>query len=88
MNTIAVLITMHFDNSMGNFEELRQKEMAHVMSWKENGILDSFYIKSDKDGAMIIFKDIQMQDVVKKIEALPFFPYMQEVKYLSFDKML
>lgn len=87
MSRIAVMITMHFDNSKGNFEELRQKEMTHVMSWKENNILDSFFIKSDKDGAMIIFKDIQMQDVVKKVEALPFFPYMQEVKYLSYNKI-
>lgn len=87
MNRIAVMITMHFDDSKGNFEELRQKEMAHVMSWKENNILDSFFIKSNKDGAMIIFKDIQMQDVVNKVEALPFFPYMQEVRYLSFDKI-
>ena len=36
MNRITVLITMHFDNSQGNFEELRQKEMAHVMHWKDN----------------------------------------------------
>lgn len=88
MNRIAVLITMHFDNSEGNFEALRQQEMAHIMSWKENNTLDSFFIKSDKDGAMIIFKDIEMDDVVKKVEALPFFPYMQEVKYLSFDKIV
>lgn len=88
MNRIAVLITMHFDNAKGNFEELRQKEMTHVMRWKEDGILDSFFIKSDKDGAMIIFKDIQMEDVVKKVEALPFFPFMEEVVYLSFDKIV
>jgi hypothetical protein len=87
MNRIAVLITMHFDNSKGNFEELRQKEMAHVMSWKENEILDSFFIKTEKDGAMIIFKDVDMDDVKKKIEALPFFPYMEKVEYLSFDKV-
>ena len=88
MNRIAVLITMHFDHSKGNFEELRQKEMAHVMSWKENNWLDSFFIKSEKDGAMIIFKDVPMEDVIKKIEALPFFPFMEEVKYLSFDKIM
>lgn len=87
MNRIAVLITMHFDNSKGNFEELRQKEMAHVASWRENNLLDSFFIKTEKDGAMIIFKDIDMEEVVEKVEALPFFPYMQEVKYLSFDKV-
>ena len=87
MSKIAVLITMHFDNSKGNFEELRQKEMTHVMSWKENEILDSFFIKSEKDGAMIIFKDVAMEDVIKKVEALPFFPYMEKVEYLSFDKV-
>ena len=87
MNRIAVLITMHFDHSKGNFEELRQKEMTQVMSWKENDILESFFIKSEMDGAMIIFKDIQMEDVVKKVEELPFFPFMQEVKYLGFNKI-
>lgn len=88
MSRIAVLIAMHFDNSKGNFEELRQKEMGHIKSWKEGGILDSFFIKSDKDGAMIIFKDVQMDEVVKKVVALPFFPYMEEVKYLSFDRVV
>lgn len=87
MNRIAVLITMHFDHSKGNFEELRQKEMTHIKSWKENESLDSFFIKSEKDGAMIIFKNITIEEVVKKVEALPFFPFMEEVKYLSFDKV-
>lgn len=87
MNRIAVLISMHFDNSKGNFEELRQKEMAHVMSWKERELLDSFFIKSEKDGAMIIFKNVSIEEVVKQVEALPFFPYMEEVRYLSFDKV-
>lgn len=35
---------MHFDNSQGNFEELRQKEMAHVMHWKENRSIALFPI--------------------------------------------
>lgn len=87
MNRIAVLITMHFDHSKGNFEELRQKEMTHVMSWKENDLLDSFFIKSEKDGSMIIFKDLELEEVVKKVEALPFFPFMQEVKYQRLDKI-
>lgn len=42
MSRIAVLITKHFDESKGNFEELRQKEITHVMSWKERNILDVF----------------------------------------------
>lgn len=78
---------MKFDHSKGDFESLRQQEMAHIMSWKEAQILDSFCIKSEKDGAMIIFKDVEMEDVVKKVENLPLFAYMQKVEYLNFDKV-
>lgn len=84
MKRIVVLITMHFDNSQGNFEELRQKEMAHIKSWKEADILESFFIKSDKDGAMLIFKELPLEEVVNKIEGLPFFPFMEKVEYIHF----
>ncbi|CAH0997621.1 hypothetical protein EMA8858_03755 [Emticicia aquatica] len=87
MKRITVLITMHFDNSKGNFEELRQQEIAHIMQWKGAGILENFYIKSEKDGAMLIFKDTEMQEIVKNIENLPLFPFMEKVEYLNFDKM-
>lgn len=87
MKRIAVLITMHFDNSQGNFEELRQKEMAHIMKWQAEGILESFYIKSEKNGAMLMFKDITMTQVVEKTQNLPFFPYMEKVEYLELDKL-
>lgn len=87
MKRITVLITMHFDNSKGNFEELRKQEMAHIMQWKEAGILENFYIKSEKDGAKLIFKDSEMQEVVKNIENLPLYPYMEKVEYLDFDKI-
>lgn len=79
---------MHFDNSKGNFQELQQKEMAVIKGWQSEGIVDSFYIKSSKDGAMLIFKDVEEAQVVKNIEGLPFFPYMEKVEYISFDKIL
>ena len=87
MKRITVLITIHFDNSNGNFEELRQKEMSHIISWKEEDILENFYIKTEKDGAKLIFKNIEMEQVVKNIESLPLFPYMEKVEYLNFDKI-
>lgn len=87
MANIAVLITMHFDNSQGNFEELRQKEMAHVMKWKAEGLLETFFIKSEKNGSMLIFKDLDMAQVVKNVEGLPFFPHMENVEYLALDKI-
>jgi len=87
MKRIAVIITMHFDNSQGNFEELRQKEMAHIMKWKAEGVLENFYIKSAKDGAMLIFKELEMTQIVENVQALPLFSYMEKVEYVEFDKL-
>ena len=61
--------------------------MAHIKSWKEEDILENFYIKSEKDGAKLIFKNIEMEQIVKNIENLPLFPYMEKVEYLNYDKV-
>jgi|LakMenE18May11ns_1017448.scaffolds.fasta_scaffold9068761_1 hypothetical protein len=87
MKRITVLITMHFDNSNDNFEELRQKEMSHIKNWRDEDILENFYIKSEKDGAKLIFKNVDIEQVVKYIENLPLFPFMEKVEYLNFDKV-
>jgi hypothetical protein len=78
---------MHFDNSNDNFEELRQKEMSHIKNWRDEDILENFYIKSEKDGAKLIFKNVVIEQVVKYIENLPLFPFMEKVEYLNFDKV-
>jgi hypothetical protein len=78
---------MHFDNSNDNFEELRQKEMSHIKNWRDEDILENFYIKSEKDGAKLIFKNVDIEQVVKYIENLPLFPFMEKVEYLNFDKV-
>ena len=69
-----------------DFEALKQKEMLFVKEWKESGLLESFYIKSDTNGAVLVFKDQELADVVKKMEMLPFFPYLEEVTYLELNK--
>lgn len=88
MNRIAVLIKMRLDPTKENFEELRQKEVAHVMKWKETGCLDSFFLKTERDGALFLFQELTIDEVRKEVEALPFFPFMEEVKYLSYEKQM
>lgn len=88
MKRIAVMIKMQLDPSKENFEELRQQEVAHVMKWKESGWLDSFFLKSERDGALFLFQELTLEEVQKEVEALPFFPFMEEVKYLRFEKQM
>jgi hypothetical protein len=86
MHRIVVMINLQFDHTKGNFEELRKNESAHLQSWKEEGVLEHAFIKSEKDGAMLIFKDIGSIELKNRIEALPLFPHMQQVSYLNFEK--
>ena len=70
-----------------DFEALKQKEMPFIKKWSEQGILENFYIKSDTNVAVLIFKDLEMEQVVKNMESLPFFPYLEKVEYLELNKI-
>ena len=70
-----------------DFEELKQKEMPFIKKWHEQGVLENFFIKSDTNGAVLIFKDLDMEQVVENMEGLPFFPYLEKVEYVALNKI-
>lgn len=70
-----------------DFEALKKKEIPIVMQWKEEGVLENFFINADTNGAMLIFKDLDMQKVVENMESLPFFPYLEKVVYIELNKV-
>lgn len=88
MNSILVLITLS-DSGIGQIKanpELPKKEMEFIHQWKEEGILESFFIAVSKKDAVLIFKDIDEPKAKALIEILPYFPYMQKVDYHFLDK--
>lgn len=88
MKRIAVITTKNASNFPDiDFEALKQKEIPMVMKWKEQGIIETFFVRVDTNGAMLIFKDVEMDQVVKNIESLPFFPYLEKVEYIDFNKI-
>jgi len=70
-----------------DFEALKQKEMPFIKKWSEDGVLENFYIKTDTNGAVLVFKGLEMEQVVKNMENLPFFPYLEKVEYLEINKI-
>jgi hypothetical protein len=87
MKRIAVITTKISANHPGvDFEALRQKEMPHVMKMKEQGVLENFFVNTDTNGAVLIFKDLEMEQVVQNMEALPYFPYLDHVEYRELHK--
>jgi len=60
--------------------------MEYVNKWKEEGILENFFISVSKKDAVLIFKNIDESKTKELIEILPYFPYMQKIVYHILDK--
>ena len=60
--------------------------MEYINKWKEEGILENFFISVSKKDAVLIFKNIDESITRELIEILPYFPYMQKIEYHILDK--
>lgn len=88
MNRILVLITLSDSGTetIKSNPELPKKETEFVNRWKEEGLLESFYISVSKKDAVLIFKDVDESATKKLIEALPYFPHMAKIEYHNLNK--
>lgn len=88
MNRILVLITLS-DGAIDTIKsnpELPKKEMEFVNRWKQENILESFFISVTKKDAVLIFQNIDEAKTKELIESLPYFPYMHKIEYHNLDK--
>ncbi|GAB4045419.1 hypothetical protein [Spirosoma litoris] len=88
MNRILVLITLA-ENGIEQIKanpELPKREMEFVNRWKEEGLLESFFIATSKKDAVLIFKGVDEPKTKSLIEILPYFPYMHKIEYHILDK--
>lgn len=66
--------------------ELPIKEMEFVNKWKNENILESFFISVSKKDAVLIFQNIDENKAIEYIESLPYFPYMSRIDYHNLNK--
>lgn len=88
MNRILVLITLS-DSGIETIKatpELPKKEMEFVHKWKENNILESFFISVTKKDAVLIFQNVDERQTKELIESLPYFPYISKIDYHNLNK--
>lgn len=88
MNRILVLITLS-DNGIDTIKsnpELPKKEMEFVNQWKQENILESFFISVSKKDAVLIFQNVDETKAKELIEILPYFPYMAKIEYHNLSK--
>lgn len=88
MNRILVLITLS-DSGIETIKsnpELPKREMEFVHQWKEESILESFFISVSKKEAVLIFQNVDEIRTKELIEILPYFPYMAKIEYHLLNK--
>lgn len=88
MNRILVLITLS-DSGIDIIKanpDLPKKEMEFVNQWKQEGILEHFYISVSKTDAVLIFQNRNESQTKALIETLPYFPYMAKIEYRDLNQ--
>ncbi len=86
MKRIQAILTIDADNLPSNFQEILKHEQEVVAKWKSEGILENLFLRQEKNGAVLIFKDLEEQRVKELMETLPFFKIKKSIEYYSLIK--
>ncbi|MBP8033920.1 MAG: hypothetical protein KAZ71_04935 [Bacteroidia bacterium] len=86
MNRIAVIFTINTDNVPENFQDILKHEKEVVAQWKDAGYLDHMFLRQTKNGAVLVFKDIDEAKVNQLMETLPLYQYKKSIELLPLIK--
>jgi len=86
MNRIQAILTIETNNLPDNFQEIIKHEQEVIAKWKEEGILDHFFLRQTKNGAVLIFKDVDEEKVKELMSMLPLFKLKKDIEYFSLIK--
>ena len=88
MTRILVLISLS-DSGIETIKTtpgLPQQEMEYVHRWKQENVLESFFISVSKKEAVLIFQELDEARTREMIESLPYFPFMEKIDYHLLNK--
>jgi len=83
MNRIQAILTIDTENLPANFQEILEHEKAVVAQWKAEGILEHLFLRQDRNGAVLIFKDLDEDAVKERMEQLPLMKIKKSVEYFN-----
>lgn len=86
MNRIQVILTIDTENLPSNFQDIIKEEQEVVARWKAEGVLESLFLRQGKNGAVLIFKDLDEENVVQLMETLPLYKLKKSVEYYGLIK--
>ena len=86
MTRVQAILTLDMENIPANFPEIIKHEQEVVAKWKEEGILENLFLKQERNGAVLIFKDIDEEKVKELMTTLPLYKLKKSVEYLNLIK--
>ncbi len=86
MNRILVILTIDTDTLPPDFPEILQREREVVAQWKKEGILEQLFLRPTRNGAVLLFKDIDEQQATELMTTLPFYPLRKSIEILPLIK--
>ncbi len=86
MNRVQAILTIDTENLPANFPEIIKHEQEVVAKWKEEGILESLFLRPTRNGAVLIFKDMDEARVMELMQTLPLYPLRKSIEYYSLIK--
>jgi muconolactone D-isomerase len=86
MNRILVILTIDTENLPENFQEIIKHEREVIAKWKEEGFLDQLFLRQTKNGAVLIFKDIDEAKVNQLMPTLPLYQLKKSIEVFHLIK--
>ena len=83
MNRVQVILTLDMENIPSNFSEILKQEQEVVAKWKAKGVLEHLFLRQAKNGAVLIFKGIEEEQVKDLMEILPFYKLKKSIEYFN-----
>ena len=83
MNKIQAILTLDMDHIPSNFQDILIEEKKVVEAWKSNGILEHLFLRESKNGAVLIFKNVNEEEANSLMTELPLYQLKKSVEYLN-----
>jgi muconolactone delta-isomerase len=83
MTRVQVILTLDMENLPSNFSEILKQEQQVVADWKAQGFLEHLFLRQTKNGAVLVFKDKDEEQVKALMATLPFYQIKKSVEYYN-----
>ena len=80
------ILTIDTGNLPENFQEILKLEQEVVARWKAEGILENLFLRQGRNGAVLIFRDMDVAKATELMETLPFFKIKTGLEYYELIK--